>query len=304
MTSEEGLQQLREAHFAPPAIARYLRATAARIRGDLLANPSAVRSIGSLGTAYFAAAFVAASAISLVWDRELALAFFTRTSLWMLASFGFVTLGVGLLRDRHGHRLEGLNLPLALTLLRIALVPAITLFLLEQQFLLALGIYVVAALTDVVDGMLARAWDQTTELGKVLDPLVDIAFNLAMLAGLAAAEMIAMWVLWVGVLRYGILLVGGIGLHLFVGPVRIRPTSFGRLTGVVMTSLIALYTLLLAVRGELAHRLTPLTEVALGVLLSATVVQVLLLGWFNLRVLRGQAREASRVVDDVDWRAR
>lgn len=303
MSFEDGLQQLREQRFAPRAILHYVRSAAARIRGDLLANPSAVRSIGSLGTGYFAVAFVAASLIALVWDRELAFDFFLNTAIWMLAAFAFVTLGVGLLRDRHGHRLEGLNLPLALTLLRIALVPAITLFLVERQFLLALAAYVIAALTDVADGMLARRWDQTTELGKVLDPLVDIAFNLAMLAGLAAAEMIAMWVFWVGVLRYGILLVGGVGLHLFVGPVRIRPTSFGRMTGVVMTSLIALYTLLLAVRGELAHALTPLTEVALGVLLSATVVQVVLLGWFNLRVLRGQAREASRVVDDVDWRA-
>ena len=303
MFFESELRELRARRFAPRAVAHYGRLMAAGIRRDLLANPSAVRSIGSLGTSYFAAAFLAASAIALFWDRHLALAFFWHTAVWMLASFAFVTLGIGLLRDRHGHRLSGLQLPLALTLLRIALVPAITLFLVERHFVVALTIYVIAALTDVLDGMLARRWDQTTELGKVLDPLVDIAFNLAMLAGLAAAQMIAMWVFWVGVLRYGVLLVGGVSLHLFVGPVRIAPTSFGRLTGVVMTSLIALYTLLLAVRGELAVRLAPLTEVALGVLLSATVVQVLLLGWFNLRVLRGQAREASRVVDDVDWRA-
>lgn len=303
MFFEDELRQLREQRFAPRAILHHGRSMAAQIRRDLLANPSAVRSIGSLGTAYFAAAFLAASAMALYWNRDIALSFFIHTALWMLGSFAFVTLGVGMLRDRHGHRLDGLQLPLALTLLRIALVPAITLFLIERQFLIALIAYLVAALTDVFDGYLARRWDQTTELGKVLDPLVDIAFNLAMLAGLAAADMIAMWVFWVGVLRYGILLVGGVSLHLFVGPVRIRPTSFGRLTGVVMTSLIALYTLLLAVRGDFAHRLTPLTEVALGVLLSATVVQVLLLGWFNLRVLRGQAREASHVVDDVDWRA-
>ena len=47
--------------------------------------------------------------------------------------------------------------------------------------------YVAASLTDVLDGFLARRWKQTTPLGKVLDPLADIVFNLTMLAGLAAA---------------------------------------------------------------------------------------------------------------------
>lgn len=300
MFVEEYLQDLRRDRYAPRAWGTYARRVAARVREDLVASPSAVRSIGMLALAYFAAAFITAGAMSLAWDRTLAHAFLWNTGLWMLGAFLFVTLFVGLLRDPQGYRLSAVNVPIALTLLRVSLVPGITLFLVERHFVFALVTYVVAALSDVADGWIARRWGQITPLGTVLDPLVDIVFNLAMLAGLSAAGLLAGWVFWLGVLRYGILTVGAAGLYLFVGPVRIQPTSFGRATGVVMSVFIALFTLLVAVRGEVAEALAPLTEGALGLLLAATVVQVIALGWYNLRVMSGANRE-GRVVGDVRW---
>jgi cardiolipin synthase len=303
MFIEEYLVELRRDRYALPAWARYARRVGERVRADWLAAPGAVRSIWAVALAYFAGAFLLAVAISLAWDRAFAELFFVGTALWMLPSFAFVTLFVGQLRDTDGHRLSGLNLPLMLTLARVSLVPGIALGLVERHFGWALGLYVFASLTDVLDGWLARRWRQTTPLGTVLDPVVDIVFNLTMLAGLSAAGLLAHWVFHVAVLRYGVLLVGGAGLYLFVGPIRIRPTGFGRMTGVVMTTLIALFTLLVAVRGPIGEGLTRLTEVALGVLLSATVVQVVALGWYNLRVLTGAAQRAEKVVHDVKWGA-
>ncbi|MEQ1832816.1 MAG: CDP-alcohol phosphatidyltransferase family protein, partial [Candidatus Eisenbacteria bacterium] len=287
MFIEEYLVELRRERFAPAALLTYARRVGARVRSDVLANPGAVRSIWAVGLAFFAAAFLASMGMALAWDRDLAERFFLHTALWMLPAFTFVTLFVGHLRDAGGHRLSGLNIPLVLTLARVSLVPGIAVFLVDRHFVWALALYVLASLTDVFDGYLARRWKQTTALGTVLDPLVDIVFNLTMLAGLAAAELLDSWVFWVAVLRYGILLVGGSGLYLFVGPLRVQPTWFGRMTGVVMTTLIALFTLLVAVRGPLGEGLTRLTEIALGVLLSATVLQVLVLGWYNLRLLTG-----------------
>ena len=300
MFIEEYLQDLRRDRYAPHAWLMYARRVAARVREDLVASPSAVRSIGLLALAYYAAAFLGAVALSVLWDRELAYEFFRNTGLWMLGAFLFVTLFVGLLRDRDGYRLSAVNVPIALTLLRISFVPGITLFLVQRHFGFALGAYVIASLSDVADGWVARRWNQTTPLGTVLDPLVDIVFNLAMLAGLSAAGLLADWVFWIAVVRYGCLLVGAAALYLFVGPVRIQPTSFGRATGVVMSAFIALFTLLVAVRGEIAEKLAPRTDVALGLLLAATVVQLAALGWYNLRVMRGAANTGG-VVGDVRW---
>lgn len=303
MFVEEYLKDLRQDRFAPRAALRYARRVAAHARADLLASPSAVRSIWTVALAYFAAAFLVAIGMNVHGEHDVALRFFVGTALWMLAAFAFVTLFVGLLRDAHGYRLSALNAPLMLTLLRIALLPGIVLFLEERWFAVALATYVVASLTDVLDGWLARRWNQTTRLGTVLDPLVDIVFNLAMLAGLTAAGLLSRWVFWIAVTRYSTLVVGGIGLYLFVGPVTIRPTFFGRATGVVMTFLIALFTLLWAVRSDVALGLTRLTEIALGVMLAATTVQIVLVGWYNLRLMTGALREQGHVVGDVRWRS-
>ena len=302
MFIEEHLRELRRQRFAPPAIVEYARRVGAQVRAELLASPAAVRAIWTAALVYFLAAFLGSVVLSLTWDRELATRFFVGTALWTFFGFTFVTLYIGLLRNADGYRLSALNLPLLLTLMRVSLVPGICLFLEERHFPAALALYLVAALSDVLDGWLARRWRQTTRLGTVMDPLVDIVFNLAMLWGLAAAGLLSRWVFWVGTLRYAILTAGGAGLYLFVGPVVIRPTFFGRFTGVVMTALIALFTLLWAVRGEVALGLTRLTEIALGVLLAATTVQIMLVGWYNLRTMTGAA--PSGVIENVRWRTK
>ena len=86
----------------------------------------------------------------------------------MSSTFTLVTLHLDLLRDREGYRLPGINLPIALTLLRATLLPAIVLFLAHRLFPLALGLFLLAALSDVLDGWLARRWNQVTQLGTVL----------------------------------------------------------------------------------------------------------------------------------------
>ena len=300
MFVEEYLQDLRRDRFAPAAMVTYARRVARRAREQFYANPGAVRSVWIVALTFFAGAFVAAVAMALVFDRHLAYDFFLQTALWILPSFMLVTLHLELLRDRDGFRLSALNVPLTLTLLRVALVPGIILFLVERHFTLALVSYLVASLTDVADGWLARRWGQITRLGTVLDPLVDIVCNLALFAGLATAGLLPTWVFTMAALRYGVLIVGGIYLYLFVGPVRIHATLFGRLTGVVTAALVAFLTLLHVLQGRLHERLVPLTEIALGVLLSATVIQVVLLGWYNLRMMTGAAAAArGRVVGDV-----
>lgn len=68
------------------------------------------------------------------------------------------------------------NIPNALTLLRFALVPVFLVFILQETFtarLVSLLVFAVAALTDMLDGILARRWNQKSEFGKFADPLAD-----------------------------------------------------------------------------------------------------------------------------------
>jgi len=303
---EEYLKDLRRDRFAPAALVLYVRRVAARVREHLYANPGSVRSVWSVALAIFAAAFVVAVGMALLYERHLAADFLLYTVLWILPTFGLVTLFLELLRDRDGYRLSALNIPVTLTLFRLSLVPGLVLFLVEGHFRVALLIYGLAALTDVADGWVARRWNQVTRLGTVLDPQVDIMFNLGMLLALALAHVVPAWVFALAILRYAILLVGGSCLYLFLGPVKIYPTLFGRLTGVVMAALIAMLLSLHALGGRLGghlrDRLEMLTITALAVMLAATVIHVLVLGWYNLRLMTGAAAGArGRVVGDVRW---
>lgn len=83
-----------------------------------------------------------------------------------------------------------MNLPNKLTLLRLILIPFfITAFYLgffAGRYFVALGIFVVASLTDFLDGYIARKYNMVTDLGKFLDPIADKVLVLAGLIVLIA----------------------------------------------------------------------------------------------------------------------
>jgi cardiolipin synthase len=63
--------------------------------------------------------------------------------------------------------------PNLLTFLRLFLAPFLVLAVLDGHFRMAFGLFVVAGITDALDGLLARLLDQGTLLGEYLDPVVD-----------------------------------------------------------------------------------------------------------------------------------
>ena len=65
------------------------------------------------------------------------------------------------------------NIPNQITMARMALAIVVFVLIPLEQYLAALIVFVIAAGTDWVDGYLARRWNQVTQLGRVLDPLVD-----------------------------------------------------------------------------------------------------------------------------------
>ena len=63
--------------------------------------------------------------------------------------------------------------PNQITAIRFILIPVVYALLLQRSFILALIVFAIAALTDLIDGAMARTRDQTTDLGKVIDPIAD-----------------------------------------------------------------------------------------------------------------------------------
>lgn len=96
------------------------------------------------------------------------------------------------------------NVPNCLTLARVGLALVFLVLLLSHSFLAqaaALGVFLVASLTDFVDGLLARKTGTVTLLGSILDPLADKALTISAFVGFVQIGLIAAWPVVLIVLR-------------------------------------------------------------------------------------------------------
>ncbi len=96
------------------------------------------------------------------------------------------------------------NVPNVLTVLRILLVPVLVVALLDETpngDLLAAIVFVVASLTDLLDGYLARSRNAITTFGKLMDPIADKLLIVAALVSLVSLHRVAAWVAMVIIAR-------------------------------------------------------------------------------------------------------
>jgi cardiolipin synthase len=303
MFVERHLQELRRDRYHPVACLRYVRAALAHARERALANPAGVRSILFVGLMLFVAALAASALVAVVVDPGLARRAFLWTMVGLVPMIGLTLLHVDLLRDREGTPLDALGWPSAITLTRVALVPAFLVFMLEGRFRLAFLVFAAAIASDVLDGWVARRFRQETLFGGILDPLADILCSFWLFVGLALGGLVPPAVFVLAAFRMLMLLVGGAYLHLTLGPVEIRSTTPGKLTGSLLTALVASRLVFAAFDvGPAAARLAPLVTDAMAVLLALTIVTGYVSGWTNLRRLQ-RGRAATRVVTDVRFGA-
>ena len=84
-------------------------------------------------------------------------------------------------RVQRNSKVPVVNLPNALTVLRLVLVPVFIVLGLQQSWIAlwaAFVVFAVAAITDRFDGELARSWGQITDFGRIADPIADKALTL------------------------------------------------------------------------------------------------------------------------------
>jgi CDP-diacylglycerol---glycerol-3-phosphate 3-phosphatidyltransferase len=97
-----------------------------------------------------------------------------------------------------------LNLPNALTVLRILLVPVVVVALLDETpngDAIAAGVFALAALTDTLDGYIARSRGSITTFGKLMDPIADKLLVAASLIALVSLDRLAAWIAMVIIAR-------------------------------------------------------------------------------------------------------
>jgi cardiolipin synthase len=129
------------------------------------------------------------------------------------------------------------TLPNFITLLRLAAVPFFLLAIAEGRFVIALVLFVVAGISDGVDGFLARRFDMRSALGAYLDPIADKLMLMSSYLFLAipsypAAVKIPVWLAMLVVSRDILLLLVALLLILSSSTKRFPPTWVGKVTAV------------------------------------------------------------------------
>jgi cardiolipin synthase len=121
-----------------------------------------------------------------------------------------------------------------LTMVRIALVPVFVVLVLGREFSWALVVFVVASLTDALDGWVARRANQSTRLGQMLDPVADKLLSgaayvlLAWSSGLTCA--LPAWLAVTLLFRDAMLVMAVVIVNLTVGPRAFSPSWLGKLS--------------------------------------------------------------------------
>lgn len=166
------------------------------------------------------------------------------------------------------------NLTIAnqLTLLRIILIPAFVLLVVYGQLGAALIVFIVAGVTDALDGLIARLAGQGTSLGAWLDPMADklllvSTFIVLTVPTVPLTNHLPLW-LTVSVISRDIVIVGVVAIvNLAVGPRTFRPTLLGKAAtaAFILTNVVVMYF-------NYRHETSVLVDAGIWLSLSLTLV--------------------------------
>lgn len=135
------------------------------------------------------------------------------------------------------------NIPNLICFARIALVIPIIRLLWQEQFLLSLLLILIAGLSDILDGYLAKKNNWRSYLGAVLDPAADKILLVSLFLTLQSMDLIPLWLTLTVILR-DLMIVFGLGLYrYFVGVPQPKPTRISKFNTLLQLAFIILVIL-------------------------------------------------------------
>lgn len=162
------------------------------------------------------------------------------------------------------------HIPNAITIVRILLVYPVIRLMLEQRFGAALAVFVVAGISDAIDGFLAKHYGWQSRLGSYLDPLADKLLLVGCFITGAWVGLLPAWIAWAVVLRDVIIVTGAVAYYLLLRPFEGQP--------ILASKLNTLLQLLLIVATLFHSGVSPLPQAVLDGLLFGTLATTVVSG--------------------------
>lgn len=161
-------------------------------------------------------------------------------------------------------------IPNALTFLRIVLVVPFAVALLREHHQLALLIFLTAAVTDGLDGFLARVCRWKSRIGAIADPLADKLLLVTAWFMFSMTGLVPWWLFILVLARDLVIVVGGLMFHRLVSSFEVEPSLFGKLNTLVQIS--GALLIMLSQAGWV------LPEETLGAVIAVVAVSALISG--------------------------
>lgn len=160
------------------------------------------------------------------------------------------------------------HIPNALSILRMFMAIPVALLLVDGQYALTFVVFGFTALTDALDGALAKRFGWTSELGKILDPLADKILLITVFITLTVVGVVPLWLAIVAVGRDLIITAGAIVYRVWLGPIHgSRPTPISKIN-----TLCQITYLLAVIESTALGQLPSLIVTVLGAIVFVTTV--------------------------------
>lgn len=123
-----------------------------------------------------------------------------------------------------------MTVPNFISIGRLLGVPVLVWALIDGRWGLAFAVFIVAGISDAVDGVIARRFNQQSALGAYLDPIADKALMIAVFVGLGLLGQLPAW-LAIAVVSRDLLIMAAVVLSFLMGrPITVRPLLVSKLT--------------------------------------------------------------------------
>jgi cardiolipin synthase len=185
-----------------------------------------------------------------------------------------------------------LTIPNLITLARILLTPLFVIFLIQGNYHKALFVFLLAGVSDLADGLIARTWSQKSRLGSYLDPLADKVLMAASFVTLSIYKEIPSWLTVVVISRDLALAFGVLIFRLADIPLVVRPSMAGKLTTTFQVSTV--FLVLIGKIQPIPPLVLPILFWCTGVLTTISGIHYLYNGIRMMNMFQGNGpREGS-----------
>src|SRR5215207_4691353 len=133
-----------------------------------------------------------------------------------------------------------MTIPNLITIFRLILVPIVIVMIMQGRWATAFVLFVVAGVSDGIDGFIARRFDMRSELGAYIDPLADKALLISIYVSLAVTDVLPAWLAIIVVSR-DVMILGAFLVSSVMGrPVTIKPLMVSKLNTAAQIAFAAL----------------------------------------------------------------